>query len=154
MRTVLALTALILAGCAGGHRSLAVSVDGRAVLQDAKDGHLDRDWSCASLRAASHHLPPGGGPSYSTIPAIIDLAAGEACDAALATVHVRMRIGAVRSALGAPDRTGNCLLFRWPPADAGQSVFVNPSKRRSSVDGARVCFTKGRVTLLQTAMHA
>jgi hypothetical protein len=154
VRTVLVLTALILAGCAGGHQSLAVSVDGRAVLQDAKDGHLDRDWSCASLRAAVRRLPPGGGPGYSTIPSIIDLAGGEACDAALGTVQVGMRIAAVRLALGAPDRAARCWLFRWPPADAGQSVHVNPSKRRSSVDGARVCFSNGRVTRLQLGMHA
>ena len=152
VRIVLVVVAVVVAGC-GGHQ-LAVSADGRSVLNDAADGHLNRDWSCGSLRAALGRLPPGGGPTYSTIPAIIDLAAGETCDASLGTVQVGMQIAAVRLALGAPDRTGRCLLFRWPPADAGQSVLVNPSKRRSSVDGARVCFSNGRVTRLQTAMHA
>jgi hypothetical protein len=41
------VAAVIIAGC-GGSRELAVNADGRPVLQDAVDGHLDRHWSCGS----------------------------------------------------------------------------------------------------------
>jgi hypothetical protein len=57
---------------------LAVSSDGRAVLQDVYDGHLDERWSCASLRAAIARLPVDG-PIYSTIPRILEAAAARAC---------------------------------------------------------------------------
>jgi hypothetical protein len=151
---VVVTTLAVLAGCgrSPGHlEKLAVSDDGRAVIQDGYDGHLDRDWSCGSLRAAYKRLP-GDGVSL-TLPVLVGRAAAEACDAALAGVHVRMTTASVRIALGRPDKAGRCWLFSWPPADAGQSVLVDPSKRRSAVDGARACFDDGRVSLLQTAVH-
>jgi hypothetical protein len=149
------ITALaVLAGCgrSPGHpEKLAVSDDGRAVIQDGYDGHLDRDWSCGSLRAAFKRLPHDS--MSSTLPVLVGRAAAEACDAALAGVHEAMSTASIRMALGRPDKTGRCWLFSWPPADAGQSVLVDPSKRRSAVDGARACFNEGRVSLLQTAVH-
>lgn len=151
---VVVTTLVVLPGCGSSHshlEKLAVSDDGRAVVQDAYDGHLDRDWSCGSLRAAYKRLPKDG--VSLTLPVFIARAAAEACDAALKSVHVRMTAASVRVALGRPDRAGRCWLFSWPPADAGQSVLVDPSKRRSGVDGARACFNDGRVSLLQTAMH-
>jgi hypothetical protein len=144
----------VLAGCGNSrvHRGkLAVSADGRGVIQDAYDGHLDRDWSCGSLRAAYERLPSDG--VSLTLPGAVGRAAAEACDAALARVHVQMTSARVRIALGRPDWAGRCWAFTWPPADAGQAVLVKPSKRRSPVDGARACFTNGRVSLLQTAVH-
>jgi hypothetical protein len=44
-----------LVGC-GGAASVDHS-DGRAVIQDALDGHLDKRWECDSLRAAQRRLP-------------------------------------------------------------------------------------------------
>jgi hypothetical protein len=148
------VTTLVLPGCGSSHRhleKLAVSDDGRTVIQDAYDGHLDRDWSCGSLRAAYKRLPKDG--VSSTLPVVIARAVAEACDAALKSVHVRMTTASVRVALGSPDKAGRCWRFSWPPADAGQSVLDDPSKRRSAVDGARACFNDGRVSLLQTAVH-
>ena len=153
VRIVLAVAAVIAAGCGGPHRQPVVSADGRSVLRDAVDGHLDRAWSCGSLRAALGHLPPGGGPTYSTIPAMVGRAAGEACDAALATVHLGMSTADVRQALGRPDTDGDCWFLRWPPTDAQRGHLHNPSRGTSSVDGTRVCFNDGRVSRLQTAMH-
>jgi len=132
---------------------LAVSADGRSVLQDAVDGHLDRHWSCGSLRAALGHLRPGGGPTNSTIPAMVGRAAGKTCDAAVATVHVGMTSAALRRTLGTPDTYGRCWVLRWPPTDAGQNRLHNASPGGSNVDGMRVCFNDGHVSRLQTAMH-
>jgi hypothetical protein len=150
---VVASAVTALAGCRSQSHGekRAVSADGRAVIRDAYDGRLDRDWSCGSLRAAYERLPSDG--VSLTLPRFVGRAAAEACDAALATVHVGMTDTRVRMALGRPDRAGGCLLFRWPPADAGQSVLVSPSTRRSPVDGARMCFDKRHVSLLQTAVH-
>jgi hypothetical protein len=103
MRIVLVVAAVIVAGCGGAHQRLAVSADGRSVLRDAADGHLNRDWSCGSLRAALGHLPPSGGPTYSTIPAMVGRVAGETCDAALAAVHVGMTSAGVTRKLGRPN---------------------------------------------------
>jgi hypothetical protein len=57
---------------------LAVSRDGRAVLQDVYDGHLDERWSCGSLRVAIARLPTDP-PTYSRLPGILDAAAARAC---------------------------------------------------------------------------
>jgi hypothetical protein len=151
VRIVLVVAAVIVAGCGGGHQ-LAVSADGRSVLKDAADGHLNRDWSCGSLRAALGRLPPGGGPTYSTVPSMFGRAAGKACDAALAAVHVGMTSAAVRQTLGSPDTSGRCWGLRWPPTDAGQG-HLHTSRKGSPVDGTRVCFNNGRVSRLQTEMH-
>ena len=157
MRVVLIFVALVVvvtvAGCGASHR-LARSADGRAVLSDAIDGHLDRDWTCGSLRAALMHLPPGGGPTYSTLPEMVGRAAGEACDARLKSVHAGMTATAVRQALGIPDTRRRCWVFRWPPTDVGLGRPKNSSRRVSPIDGARVCFNDGHVLKVQTAMHA
>lgn len=48
----------------------------------------------------------------------------------------------VLSQAGPPTRQGpRCWIYRWP------------SKPDSSIDGARLCFRAGRVSLVQTAMH-
>ena len=155
---ILALAALVatVVGCGSSrHERLADSSDGRAVLQDAYDGHLDRHWSCGSLRAALRRLP--GDRIYSTLPVIIGRTAAGACDAALAELEVGATRAQVRSSLGAPDSGSRCWVTRWPPADAGQSVRFkgnHPAGRRSSVDGARVCFSGDRAVQIQTAVHS
>ena len=128
-----------IAGCGGSSR-LVVSRDGRAVLDDAYDGKLDRNWTCGSLRAAYRRLPQDP-PTYSTMPALIGRAAGKACDAAFAKVHVGVAQRAVTAALGRPDRSPSCWLYRWPP------------DRASATDGARICFAAGRVARIQLAEH-
>jgi hypothetical protein len=140
MRVIVALgVVLVAAACGSGNAKLAVSRDGRAVLNDAYDGKLDRNWSCGSLRAAYRRLPPDG-PMYSTIPRLIGDAAGMACDAAFKTVHVGSKEHDVTTALGVPDRAPRCWLYRWPPG-AG------------AADGARICFANGRAAIVQTAVH-
>jgi hypothetical protein len=133
-----ALVLVAVAGC-GGSTKLAVSRDGRAVLDDAYSGRLDRHWSCGSLRAAYRRLPSDPA-AYSTIPALIGDAAGKACDAALKSVHVGSKEHEVTASLGVPDRTPRCWLYRWPPG-AG------------AADGARICFANGRATIVQIAVH-
>lgn len=137
MRVVLA-TCLVLALVACGSTKLAVSRDGRAVLNDAYDGHLDRHWSCGSLRAAYLRLPVD--MTYSTIPALIGDAAEKTCDHALASLKTGISRRQVAAALGKPDRGGRCELYRWPAT-------------QSSGDGARICFAHARATLVQTSMH-
>jgi hypothetical protein len=85
MRLVAAALLIVLtAGCgAAQDQHLAVSTHGKAVLQDALDGQLARNWSCGSLRAAFRRLPEEF-PRYSSIPLMIGRAAGRACDQALA----------------------------------------------------------------------
>lgn len=143
MRFVLAVALVLAAAACGSHAApkLAVSRDGRAVLRDAYDGKLDRNWSCGSLRAAYRRLPQDP-PAYSTIPGLIGNAAGKACDAALATVRAGTRKAGVVEALGPPDRAPRCWLYSWPPDHV------------DSTDGARICFAAGRATLVQTAVHA
>lgn len=136
--SLVVLVVLAVAGC-GGPSKLAVSRDGRAVLQDAYDGHLDRRWSCSSLKAADARLPQDP-PAYSTIPLMLANAAGVACDAALATLRAGDTPSAVTAALGRPDRTPRCWIYRWP---AGSSTG----------DGARICFTAGRVARIERAVH-
>src|SRR3569833_1920568 len=103
---VLALIVLAAAGCSS---KPAVSRDGRAVLSDASDGRIDRDWSCGSLRAAYRRLPPVP-PMYSAIPSLLGHAAGKTCDAALAHVRAGDTRGKVEATLGPPDRTPRCWL--------------------------------------------
>jgi hypothetical protein len=137
--TLAALVVFVLAGCGGSAKQLVVSRDGRAVLSDAYDGKLDRNWSCGSLRAAYRRLPPDP-PTYSAIPGLIGDAAGKACDAAIDHVRVGVKEHDVAVALGMPDRTPRCWLYRWPPGTGG-------------LDGARVCFANGRATIVQFAVH-
>jgi hypothetical protein len=145
------LLAVVVVGCGGSHQ-LRVSRDGRAVLADALDGHLDTGWSCGSRRAALTRLPSSP-PMYSPIPGIIGQAAGQACDAALRSVRVGVTDSTVRRAFGNPDNRARCWTFKWPPTDLSQRDR-GPSSRGSSIEGARFCFQGGRVTKLQTAVHA
>jgi hypothetical protein len=141
MRLAAVLLVTLIPGCGpAAHQHLAISADGKAVIRDAYDGRLDRDWSCGSLRAAVQRLPSVA-PAYSTLPLMIDRAAGTACDDALAGVHRGLTRARVAALLGPPDRTPRCWLYRWPP---------NAS---SAVDGARLCFKGDRVSLVQTAVH-
>ncbi len=138
---IVALTLPLLAGCSSS-RHLAVSRDGKAVIRDALvDGRLDEHWSCGSLRVAVLQLPDDSG-AYQTIPLVIEEAAGRACDEALADVHVGLTPTQVTALLGPPDRSPRCRLYRWPP------------QASSAVDGARVCFSGGLVSRVQTAVHA
>lgn len=141
MRFASILLVVLAAGCGAGKREpLSVDRDGRAVLQDVHDGHLDRRWSCGSLRAAYRRLPVDG-PVYSPIPALIGDAAGSACDDALEDVRKGTTRARVAFLLGRPDRRPRCWLFRWPPGtDAAQ-------------DGARICFEGDRVATIQIAVH-
>ena len=121
----------------GGKHPLATW---RGVLEDAYDGRLDRVWPCGALRAANAHLPVDG-PTYSTLPGLIQRNAAKACGAALAGLPAGSPRAAFVEALGAPDLPGpRCPVWRWPPASG-------------SVDGARVCFARDRATLVQTALH-
>ena len=139
MRGLALLFVVTLVGC-GAAKHLAVSADGRAVLADAYDGHLDHDWSCASLRAAVQRLPQDP-PTYSTMPAMLERALDNACDAALAGLHTGASRADVRAALGPPDSSPRCWRYRWRAVTS------------SGVDGGRVCFTGARVSLVQTALH-
>jgi hypothetical protein len=112
----------------------------RGVLRDVYDGRLDRVWPCAALRSAIKHLPVDG-PTYSAIPGRLARAAAPACDAQLGEIEVGAPRSAVDEALGAPDLGGpRCPVWRWNPENG-------------SVDGARVCFARGRATLVQSAVH-
>jgi hypothetical protein len=139
VRLVAVLLVTLLAGCgASHHRRLSVSPDGKAVIRDAFDGHLDRSWSCGSLRAALDRLPS---TPDQTIPLMIDSAAGRACDDALLGVHRGQTRAQATALLGPPDRTPRCWLYSWPPDES------------SAVDGARLCFTGDWVSLVQTSVH-
>lgn len=119
---------------------ISVSADGRGVLQDVYDGHLDERWSCGSLRAAIARLPEDP-PTYSAIPGILARAAAHACDAAVAGLRKGARRADVFGSLGTPDRSApRCTLWRWQPAGG-------------ATDGARVCFAGGRATTIQRAVH-
>jgi outer membrane protein assembly factor BamE (lipoprotein component of BamABCDE complex) len=130
----------LLPSCGAAHHPVAYSRDGKAVIQDAYDGRLDRNWSCGSLRAAVLRLPSDSGAGQ-TIPLMIDEAAGRACDEALADVHPGSTMPRVRKLLGTPDRSPRCWLYRWPP---------QPS---SAVDGVRLCFSGDLVSRVQVAVH-
>jgi hypothetical protein len=141
VRLVAVLLVLAAASCAGHHHEApAVSRDGRAVLQDAYDGRLDRQWSCGSLRAAYARLPVGG-PTYSPLPGLIGNAAGAACDEALDAVGKGAGRARVEALLGQPDRRPRCWLYRWTP------------RSDSAQDGARICFAGNRVSFVQVAVH-
>ena len=136
MRLVAALLVTLLSGCSG----TSVGPEWKAVVRDAYDGRLDRNWSCSSLRAAVAHLPQDVA-AHQTIPLMLESAAGRACDAALARVERGLTRAEVTALLGRPDRAPRCWLYRWPP------------DRSSAVDGARLCFAGDRVSLVQTAVH-
>jgi hypothetical protein len=86
------------------------------------------------------HLPEDVA-AYQSIPLMLDLATGRTCDAALTHVQRGLSRAEVTALLGRPDRTSRCWLYRWPP------------DRSSAVDGARLCFTGDRLSLVQTAVH-
>lgn len=112
----------------------------RAVVNDVySDGRLDRSWSCATLRAAAKRLPHD--MDRSDIVRKIDIAAAAACRTALAVLSEGDSQAKVRSLLGKPDRQPRCWFYRWPPTSA------------SSLVGARICFTDGRVSLVQRSLH-
>ncbi len=54
---------------------------------------------------------------------------------------LRAAVGRLPALLGPPDRTPRCWFYYWSP-DAS-----------SAIDGARLCFTGGRVSFVQTAVH-
>jgi hypothetical protein len=120
----------------GGKRTPATW---RGVLRDVADGRLARVWPCGALRAALAHFT--NGPSYSRLPQAIERAAAPACAAAVAGIRNGAPRLAVEQSLGAPDAGGpRCFAWRWQPGSG-------------AVDGARVCFARGRATLVQTALH-
>jgi hypothetical protein len=136
VRIAAALIVAFLAGCGTTHRAKpAQSSDGRAVLRDASDGHLDSDWSCGSFRAAVKRLPEG--LTISPVAA----AAGRACDHALTRLRDGDSKARVANLLGTPDRSPRCWFYGWPPTTS------------SAIDGARICFSRNHVSLLQTAVH-
>ena len=136
MRLVAVLLLTLLTGCSGA----SAGPQWKAVIRDASDGRLDRNWTCSSLRAAVAHLPQDVA-AHQTIPLILDSATGRACDAALTRVERGLTRADVTALLGPPDRTPRCWLYRWPP------------DRSSAVDGARLCFAGDRVSLVQTSAH-
>jgi hypothetical protein len=141
VRLVAVLLVTLLPSCgAPQHPKLGYSTDGKAVIEDAMDGRLDRAWSCSSLRAAVERLPDDVA-AYQRVPAMIESATGRACDAARARVQRGLTRADVTALLGPPDRTPRCWFYSWPP------------DRTSAVDGVRLCFTGDRVSLVQTALH-
>jgi hypothetical protein len=111
----------------------------RGVLRDVYDGHLDYIWPCGALRAAIAHLPTGR--VYSTLPRQLARAAAPACEAALAGIPRGAPRFAVTEALGVASFGGpRCPVWRWLPVSG-------------PVDGARICFERGRAALVQTALH-
>src|SRR5437870_1011615 len=111
MRAAFCLLVVLLTGCGGSSaKHLAVSADGRAVLQYALDnGRLNRDWSCGSLRAALTRLRVD--IDYSTVVGMLHEAAGRTCDQALTQVRERLRARRVRAILGVADRTPRLALL-------------------------------------------
>lgn len=112
----------------------------RDVYRDVYDGRLDRVYPCGVLRQAIAHWPADG-PMYSNVPRKLARAASSACSAAVQGIP----FGALRSAVDTvfgPESSGvpRCPVWKWDPLG-------------SSVDGVRVCFTAGRATLVQTAVH-
>ena len=147
--------ALGLSACGSGNKPhLAISTDGKAVIQDAYSGQLKHDWSCGSLRAALDRLPGDRvGPGVQDV---IGPAAAAACDKALSVIHTGDAKSAIASSLGRPDTAGRCSVFDWPPADAGQPALLramHPMQQLSPVDGARICFDGQKAQLVQTSMH-
>jgi hypothetical protein len=136
VRLVAVLLVTLLSGCSGA----STGPEWKAVIRDAYDGRLDRNWSCSSLRAAVAHLPQDVA-AYGTIPLLLDSATGRACDAALGRVERGLTRAEVTALLGPPDRTPRCWFYSWPPDQS------------SSVDGTRLCFTGDRVSRVQTAVH-
>lgn len=113
----------------------------RDVLRDVQDGHLETSRSCAALRTAIAHLPVDG-PTYSRLPGLLTRAAAGACDTALTGLAPGAPRAAFYAALGQASFGGpRCPVWRWRPESR-------------AVDGARVCFTHGRATAVQTALHA
>ena len=112
----------------------------RAVLRDVRDGRLDRLWPCGALRTALAHLAVDPA-AYSPIPDRIARAAAASCDLQVSELAAGAPRAAVYEALGPPDLGGSrCPVWRWRPENG-------------SADGARVCFARGRATLVQTALH-
>ena len=136
MRFVALLLVTLVSSCSG----VSAGPAWKAVIRDAYDGRLDRNWSCSSPRAAVAHLPQDVA-AHQTIPLMLDSAAGRACDAALTHVERGLRRVEVTALLGPPDRTPRCWFYSWPPDQS------------SSVDGVRLCFSGDRVSLVQTAVH-
>jgi hypothetical protein len=89
------LLVLAVAGCGSNPKlstattaasNLTASADGKQVIQDAYDGHLDRSWSCGSLNAASDRLPKDS--VQSTVLQLLDDArAASHCTAGRPTPH-------------------------------------------------------------------
>lgn len=100
----------------------------RDVYRDVSDDRLDRVWPCAALRAAIAHQQ-------------LARATARVCDAQVAEIARGAPRFAVEDGLGPPSSGGpRCPVWRWDPAGG-------------SIDGARICFTNGRATLIQRAVH-
>jgi hypothetical protein len=150
------VVALGLSACGSSQNKphLAVSTNGKAVIEDAYSGHLKHAWSCGSLRAALDRIPGDRvGPGVSDV---IRPAAAVACDEALGVVHSGDTKSAIVVSLGRPDTAGRCWVFDWPPADAGQPALLramHPMQQLSPVDGVRICFDGQKAQAVQTSMH-
>lgn len=114
--------------------------DPKAVIKDLyADGRFDHRWSCATLRATVKRLPHD--QTHSDIVQTVDNTTAATCRQALAAVARGDSRAMVRSLLGPPDRQPGCWLYQWPPTST------------SSLVGARICFTHGRVSLVQRSVH-
>jgi hypothetical protein len=137
VRVVLFLLLVLLAAGCGG-RAVAVSDGGGGVFKDVQDSHLDRYWSCGSLRAALTRYSPTAMNA-----AGVQAAAARTCDGAATRIKIGMSQAAVRGSMGRPEaenssRGNRCWFYSWPRnlalPDAGF---------------ARVCFKDSTVSLVQ-----
>lgn len=126
----------IVAGCGG--RTIAVSSDGAGVAKDAQDAHLDRKWSCGSLRAALVRYSP-----VALNAAGVQAAAAKTCDGAVVTIKVGTSRVAVRGSMGTPEivSTDRCWFFTWPRSLASPDA-----------GSARICFNNNAVATVQRSL--
>jgi SmpA / OmlA family len=134
--TVILALLVLAAGC-GGH-PVAVSTDGAGVASDARDGHLDRNWSCGSLRAAVARSSPAQLEAAGA-----QAATGKACDRAVEQLKVGTTRSTVRETFGPPmlidtHRPGRCWFYTWP-----RSLTL------TDAGSARICFNGNKVSLVQ-----
>jgi len=142
MRVIAPMMVLLVLAAGCGGNEVAISADGSSVVSDANDGHLDRKWSCGSLRAAVARFSPA------VLQAVgAQAAAGRACDRSIERLKVGATSSTVRETMGAPmiidsRRLGRCWFYTWP-----RSLAL------TDAGSARICFRSGKVSLVQR-VHA
>jgi hypothetical protein len=113
--------------------------DWKAVLEDWYVGGLDHRHSCGAVVVAISHLPVDG-PVYSTVFDDLRRYAGKVCPKEPA-------FGALRR--GMTDR--DVAAVAGMPEEPAFGCWLYPVTRRHT--GRRVCFRRGRVSVLQVSVH-